>query len=208
MSTAAPLAVATPAKPSDPAELRRQRGQAIAAVCRIENRDGLWVVPSQSGAGRYYVDAIRPHCSCKDFEARSQPCKHVFAVRYVIERESHPDGTETVTETLTVSRQTTAPRPTYKQDWPAYNAAQIAEKAKFQSLLADLCRGVPEPAANPKGGRPPLSMADRVFACASRSTRPSRAGGHRPTCRTPATRGIWPMRPTTAGFLATSKTRR
>ena len=64
---------------------------------------------------------------------------------------------------------TCAPRKTYKQDWPAYNAAQIHEKAHFQELLSDLCRGVSEPARphdGAKGGRPPVPMADRVFAVA------------------------------------------
>ena len=36
------------------------------------------------------------------------------------------------------------------------------EKAKFQSLLHDLCKGVVEPPA--KNGRPRLSLADAVFA--------------------------------------------
>ena len=103
-------------------------------------------------------------CTCKDYANREQPCKHVHAVLYVIERESHPDGTESVTETLTIAKRTVAPRPTYKQDWPAYNAAQINEKAKFQTLLSDLCRGIPEPSPSVKGGRPPIPMADRVFA--------------------------------------------
>jgi hypothetical protein len=162
----APAAATSPAKPTDSTEGRRQRGLAIAALCRIENKGGMWVVPSQTGDGRYYVDAAAPRCTCKDFVEREQPCKHIFAVRFVIERENHPDGTETVTETVTIARQTTAPRPTYKQDWPAYNAAQINEKAKFQTLLADLCRGVPEPPPGPKGGRPPVPMGDRVFASA------------------------------------------
>ena len=89
----------------------------------------------------------------------------------VIERESNPDGTDVAVrrrDALTIARKrTVAPRPTYRQDWPAYNAAQIHEKDKFQTLLAELCRGVPEPPRQePKGGRPPVPMADRVFACA------------------------------------------
>ena len=65
-----------------------------------------------------------PLCNCPDYEQRGEPCKHVFALRYVVERETHPDGSETVTETVTVTKQTktTAPRKTYKQDWPAYNS--------------------------------------------------------------------------------------
>src|SRR5262249_10333500 len=70
-----------------------------------------------------------------------------------------------VAEPPPADRKTTAPRPTYPQDWPAYNAAQIHEKAKFQSLLRDLCRGIPEPPRKPGPGRKPLPLSDRVFAC-------------------------------------------
>jgi transposase len=159
-------AVAAPAV--DATEARRQRGLAIAAVTRITQKNGQWVVPSQTGNGSYRVNLEPlpsvPMCTCKDYAEREQPCKHVYAVRYVLERESHPDGSQSVTETLTIARKTTAPRPTYKQDWPAYNAAQINEKAKFQDLLSDLCGDIPEPARGEKGGRPPVPMADRAFA--------------------------------------------
>ena len=60
-------------------------------------------------------------------------------------------------------------RATYKQDWPAYDAAQIHEKDRFQELLAELCQGVREPAGpheGAKGGRPSVPMADRLFAVA------------------------------------------
>ena len=41
---------------SDPTEARRQRGLAIEAVSRIEEREaGLWCVPSRSGSGDYWV---------------------------------------------------------------------------------------------------------------------------------------------------------
>lgn len=125
------------------------RGLNIAAVCRIvEKKPNLWSVPAQSGGGFYWVrtDSDQPTCTCKDFEARGQKCKHVFAVEYVVQRESNPDGSETVTESVTLTRQTTTvPRPTYRQDWPSYNKAQCNEKHKFQVLMADLCRGIAEP---------------------------------------------------------------
>ncbi len=161
-------AVATPTtKAIDPTEARRQRGLAIAAVTRIERKQsGLWTVPAQSGTGRYWVriDGAEPACSCPDFEERGQPCKHIFAVQFVIQRETNPDGTETVTETLTVAKKTTAPRPTYKQNWSAYNKAQTTEKAQFQILLHDLCRCVPEPERKPGPGRKPVPLADVIFA--------------------------------------------
>jgi transposase len=153
----------------DPDELRRQRGLAIAALSRIaQTKPGLWAVPSQSGGGKYWVrcEGETLSCTCPDYEKRSQPCKHVFAVRFFIQRETNSDGSETVTETLTVTRKTTAHRPTYRQNWPAYNAAQVNEKAKFQVLLHDLCRGIAEPPRPPKRGGQPLALTDAVFAAA------------------------------------------
>ena len=51
-------------------------------------------------------------------------------------------------------------RPTYPQNWPAYNAAQTSEKDTFRSLLADLCANVVQPAYN--SGRPSLPLSDMV----------------------------------------------
>jgi transposase len=160
------------AKALCPTEARRQRGLAIAALTRITQVNGYWVVPSQTGNGSYRVNlkptsAAVPMCTCKDFATRDVPCKHVYAVRAVIERESKPEVAPSVPEALPDTRQTKAPRPTYKQVWPAYNKAQIQEKARFQSLLSELARGIPEPPPkSPKGGRKPLPLADQVFACA------------------------------------------
>ena len=42
------------AKAIDPTEARRQRGMAIAAVTRITQMNGQWVVPSQTGNGSYF----------------------------------------------------------------------------------------------------------------------------------------------------------
>jgi hypothetical protein len=64
-----------------------------------------------------------------------------------------------MTETLQV-RQTT--RPTYPQNWVAYNEAQTKEKSQFQSLLHDLCSGIAEPPQTK--GRPRIPLSDAVFA--------------------------------------------
>lgn len=60
--------------------------------------------------------------------------------------------------------ETVVKRKTYKQNWPAYNAAQTTEKAWFTSLLADLCSGIQEPERKPGRGRPPVKLADSIFA--------------------------------------------
>jgi len=142
-------------------EARQQRGLAIAATLRIQQESYGWRVPSQSERGEYTVrredDGL--HCSCPDYELRHATCKHGFAVEFYLKRETTvtPDGTATVTETR-------AARVTYPQDWPAYNAAQCAEKELFCRLLRDLCDGVPEPEHT--NGRPPVPISDALFAAA------------------------------------------
>ncbi len=172
-------AAAQPVAPqtSDPAEVRRQRGLAIAAVTKIVRAKGneeRWIVPSQTGQKKYTVSLVgaSPTCDCPDFGERGSACKHVYAVEFTKRRDADPasivtpDPSPVDEGSPQPSGRTCAPRKTYKQDWPAYNAAQIYEKAKFQGLLHDLCGGIPSPDANPKGGRPPVPMADRAFACA------------------------------------------
>jgi hypothetical protein len=52
----------------------------------------------------------------------------------------------------------------YRQDWPAYNAAQTEEKTRFMVLLTELCRTFPQ---REQGmGRPRLPLSDMVFAAA------------------------------------------
>jgi transposase len=142
---------------------RQQRGLEIAAMFRIVRKDGGWVVPSSSGKGRYTVTmhGDAPTCTCADYEERGQKCKHVYAVEFVIRRETveheNDDGTTTVTESVTVEKRTT-----YAQDWPAYNAAQVNEQDHFQELLRDLCAPLVTPAR--KTGRRPLPLSDAAFA--------------------------------------------
>jgi len=144
---------------SDP---RQQRGLEIAATAKIERKGGSWLVPSQSGKGRYTVspDGEAPHCNCPDHETRGLKCKHIFAVEFVVSRERNADGSTTVTQTRTI-RETV--QRTYPQNWKAYNAAQTHEKERFLDLLRDLCAGVSE-AERPKNGRPRLPISDAIFS--------------------------------------------
>lgn len=96
------------------------------------------------------------YTTCLDHEMRRVKCKHIYAVEYTIRREYATNGeTSTLTETVTV-------RKTYKQEWPAYNAAQANEKDQFQSLLHQLCQGIGGPSQNM--GRPRLSFEDMIFS--------------------------------------------
>ena len=137
-------------------EAREQRGLELARATKIRHTDRAWYVPSQSGRGHHYsvnLNGDSPRCTCPDYEARRMKCKHIYAVEYTLKRETAPDGTTTVTETTKI---------TYKQNWTAYNAAQSEEKTRFVSLLADLCRTVPQPEQGK--GRPRLPLADMIFA--------------------------------------------
>ena len=98
-------------------------------------------------------------CTCEDFSLTGQPCKHVHAARLVQERDH--GGRAPALDIEVVPK-----KPTYRQNWPAYNKAQITEKHRLQVLLHDLCRGIPEPPRPPgKRGRTPTPLADQVFAC-------------------------------------------
>ena len=143
-------------------EARQQRGLELAASTSIVQKGDEWIVPSQSGNGRYTVslNASQPYCNCPDHETRGVKCKHMFAAEYAISRERNSDGSETVTERMTVQR--TVQR-TYPQNWTAYNAAQTQEKAQFLDLLRDLCAGLTE-AEKPKTGRPRIPVQDAVFS--------------------------------------------
>lgn len=146
-------------------DAREQRGLEIAARSHLSYRNGAWSVPSQSNDGRrytVYASHEMSSCTCPDFETRGQKCKHIFAVFFTVERRSSRDGKVTVTERLTVA-EVVEKRTTYKQDWSAYNKAQSVEKDRFQELLAELCRGIPEPARKPTG-RKPHTVADSLFS--------------------------------------------
>ncbi len=146
---------------------REQRGQAIAAKGDIRQSGDSWLVPSASLEKKVYVVRPNPeklYCSCPDFESLGGTptfrCKHLVAVEIVRQQSLFPDGSERVTETVTV--RATVERKSYPQQWREYNASQCAEKSEFQALLADLCSGLKDP---PQGmGRKRMPLADAVFA--------------------------------------------
>jgi transposase len=144
-------------------DLREQRGMELAATRTIEQKAGIWIVPSQAGKGSYRVHLMPKiaSCTCPDHETRGMDCKHIFAARFVMRREQNADGSTTVTESITL---TATKRTTYPQNWSAYNEAQTQEQDKFQTLLADLCSGLVT--VQPKSGRPRLPMSDAVFSVA------------------------------------------
>jgi hypothetical protein len=139
------------------ATARELRGRAIAANSNLTLDEIYWHVPSETGRGEYLVNVSceTPTCTCPDYELSGLKCKHIYAVQYAQQCAA-----------LGVAPAETAKpkRPTYRQDWPAYNAAQTNEKALFQSLLHDLCQQIEEPRY--VFGRPRHRVSDLVFAAA------------------------------------------
>jgi transposase len=139
-------------------ELRELKALELAARTRITFANGAWLVPAQTSSGAYRVTiGSDPSCECEDFLLHNQPCKHILAARLVCSRDhggSAPAlGADAVPH-----------KPTYKQDWPLYNEAQQTEKHRFEELLFDLCRGLPN-LEQTGSGRRWTPLADMIFAC-------------------------------------------
>ena len=148
-----------PEGPDDGDLGRQQRGLAIAAVVPIKKNKAGYLVPSQSGNGKHVVnlDGDEPFCSCPDFELRQLPCKHIYGVWYRIQRDEYDEPAEELEP---------APAKIYRQDWQAYNKAQVHEGDHFVTILRELCDTVETP---PRAcGRPPLPLSDVLFGMAAK----------------------------------------
>jgi transposase len=141
-------------------EMRQMKGLELAARKRITWDGQAWSVPSQTTADKKYRVTLSPErsCTCEDFVLEQKPCKHVWAALYTAERDH--GGSAIVVDTDAVPK-----KPTYRQNWPAYNKSQLTEKHRFQVLLYELGQGIVEPDAKPTG-RTPIPLKDAAFACA------------------------------------------
>lgn len=122
--------------------IREQKARQIIERARITRDGNLYLVPSQSGRGKYQVDAEKKSCSCPDFEFRRQSCKYLSAVELTIKRETTTTVKTDVKGKTTTTTKTTetikVTRKTYPQQWPAYNKAHTQEKRLFLYLLKQL----------------------------------------------------------------------
>ena len=145
-----------PSDPDDGDDGRQQRGMAIAAVVPIEKNRLGYKVPSQSGNGSYMVSANgEPFCTCPDFEKNQARCKHVYAVEFTVQRDSHAVETKAESEPVRVA---------LGPSWTAYNLAQTNEQELFETLLRELCATVQQPPQEGRKGRPRLPLSDMLFA--------------------------------------------
>jgi len=139
---------------------RKQRGIEIAKTEKIENKNGIWFVPSASNPHKTYevvlgIDGAK--CNCEDFKERGLKCKHQWAVWITLTKTRTIDSRGTITETTTK-------KVVYSQSWKAYTEATEHQKELFQKLLNDLCNTIEEPAYT--FGRPKMPMRDMVFSSA------------------------------------------
>jgi len=139
-------------------DARETKAVKLTGDMRITFKDGEWLVPSQSSPStRYKVNpsAANPSCECEDWQLRRLPCKHIAAVRLLLDRQIKGEPPPPIPES--------PPRPTYGQRWSEYNAAQVNEKDHFQTLLADLCAAIQQPPPKGTRGRPSMLLRDAVF---------------------------------------------
>lgn len=135
-------------------EARQAKGLQIAANSEIKREGNIWHVPSQSSSKTYITDLFIQTCTCPDFEANRVKCKHLYAVEWLVQKESN----------ITLPATQKVVKPTYKQQWHQYNLSQTREATYFKSLLFELCATIVEP-DKPKGrGRPPAPLADLIYA--------------------------------------------
>src|SRR5579862_3043506 len=129
-------------------DLRRERGLWIARNLNVRATSGGWFVPSERGAGIYFVRKTRGgfRCDCEDWEIRQKDCKHVFAVlSYRVPKALFPEPP-------------IRSRPTYRQEWNSYNSAQVNQKAMVQLFLSEICDLVVADPVEQRLGRPRVPL--------------------------------------------------
>ena len=156
---------ATPGKFSPLPSTREERGRQIARLGGIRSLGGRYVVPSQSANSNvptYLVDVVEQTCTCPDFELRRKPCKHYEACMFWLAWEGAVNA-----KTGEVTLPAKPRRKTYRQqNWRAYEAAQMTERARVPQLLHSLCEScVDEPEGVPgKPGRKPIPRREAIYA--------------------------------------------
>ena len=134
----------------------------ITGDVRITFAAGGWLVNSQTSSDKYAVNpsATAPWCGARTSSYAHLPCKHILAVRLLLERQLRGD-----------------PNPARNRYRHALRENPPAGLAELQSRTDERKGPVPGLACGPvpaapelplknaeKGGRPPLPIADAVFA--------------------------------------------
>ena len=156
----------------DPAGDCRRRGLVMAATTQVtKDKQGRYRVRSQSSDNVYTIDLDNdPTCTCPDFILTSRPCKHIFRVLLFVQWEQpqeQPQEQHRPSEGKDPPVRTK--KKTYPQNWQAYDSAQTHELEHFDHLLWELCRLLIQPQY--QFARPPLPIADVVYAVATKAQR-------------------------------------
>lgn len=130
----------------------------------IHVKGPIYKVHSQSSSAYYQVNANRRTCSCKDYQKRRRPCKHVFALEMILagQRPGKP---------------ALPPTPNPYKNPRGYDKAKEREERAVRELLRCLGALVPESEENAEGpGRTPIRRGDILVAAglAAYLNRPSR----------------------------------
>ena len=114
---------------------RKRRGLAIATLCPITPIPIGYKVPSQSGRGDYVVSlGDEPFCSCPDWEKRRLDCKHIHAVRALLDPE--PDERE-------LSASIREDKPKYTQQWGSVQRHPDQREGRFYEAAGPALREHP-----------------------------------------------------------------
>lgn len=140
-------------------DARQLKGLEIVTNNEIIREGNIWIVPSQTNSKKYTVNLFLNTCTCADFDAYRLKCKHLYAVEFLLHKETG----------LPLPPPEKSKRATYKQQWHEYNLSQTREESYFKSLLFELCSIIVEP-EKPKGrGRPPAPLADLIYAACAKT---------------------------------------
>src|SRR5687768_17284160 len=145
--------------PNPKLDPRQRRGLELAHHARITATADGWEVWSLNGANCYQVRTNpAPYCECVDFAQRHLPCLHVYAARFVEDRQR--TGRMPTLESMGAAPK----RPTYTQNWKSYDLAQSTEKDRFLELLYELAKPYRHPHDESRVGRPRKPLEDALFA--------------------------------------------
>ena len=138
---------------------KRAMRMALADPSGVQKvSDGLWLVRSENGSGKYKVTQGSDGewvCDCEDFRDWAEPCKHIY--RAYLDWFPNAKLSAAPGEAPPFHSHTT-------QAWASYDAAQQEEWRLFHRVLRGLVDEVIDTRSGPRGrGRPPIPVADQAF---------------------------------------------
>lgn len=151
--------------------IQESEGLKIAAKRTFTEREGYWLVPRGKNRFLHYrvqIDANCQECTCDEYSnLKPRWCRHLYALKYKLEEQKKPKAPPTKQKTVQKARPK-PPAKTYPRDWATYNKAREEKHAEFKVVLHSLCQCLPARTTTSKGGRPPVPLADLVYAAVTK----------------------------------------